>query len=302
MVLAFIIVGDSNFGKCGPSRYLWCMSETPTLSASELAAEFEDVLLLDARVGAAGAEAYTATHLRGAHHAELERDLTGPTEASGRGGRHPLPAIESWCARLGSWGVTAESRVVIYDDQGGGMAAARAWWMLRAVGHRSVRVLDGGIQAAIEAGVPTETGVVGLVASTPYRASRWEMPLADADEVDDARRSKERRVLDARAPERYRGEVEPLDPVAGHIPGALSCFWKGALDEGQFFRPTDALEAELRDLLGGVPPERAIVYCGSGVTACHLLLRLERCGLHGASLYAGSWSEWCLSGRPRSGA
>jgi thiosulfate/3-mercaptopyruvate sulfurtransferase len=183
---------------------------------------------------------------------------------------------------------------------GGANAAARAWWLLRAVGHRSVEVLDGGLDAAERAGLSFESGETRVEARPPYPVpSEWTLPTADIDEVARVARDPAWRVIDVRAAERYRGEVEPLDPVAGHIPGALNVPLTESLSEEGSFRSIDALASHFRSRLSDTPMERVIVSCGSGVTACHTLLALEHAGLSGAALYVGSWSEWCRSGRER---
>jgi thiosulfate/3-mercaptopyruvate sulfurtransferase len=280
----------------------------PVIEASELAERLaakrdgtrEDapaVRLLDARME--GRAAYDEGHLPGAVLADPERDLAGPVSDAARGGRHPLPELASWARRLGEWGIGPETPVVVYDDTGGLKAAARAWWMLRAVGHEAVAVLSGGLTAARAAGLPLETAAPAIAPKPPYPAREWCLPRADADEVERARQDPSRRVIDVRAAERFLGQSEPLDPIAGHIPGAVNAPCADNLDAEGHFKAPGVLARQLEMALGGVPPERAIVHCGSGVTACHTLLALERAGLGGAHLYVGSWSEWCRNERPR---
>jgi thiosulfate/3-mercaptopyruvate sulfurtransferase len=231
-------------------------------------------------------------------HADLERDLSSPPMEPERGGRHPLPALERWSRQLGAWGIDPQTPVVVYDDRGGMMAAARAWWMLRAVGHQAVAVLDGGWQAALQAGLPTSTAVPDIEPRAPYPVEQWQLPTMDMEAVDRVRRDDRGRVVDARSPERYRGETEPVDPIAGHIPGAYNVHCARNLDENGRFKSPDALARLYRAELGEGDPERWVVHCGSGVTACHDLLALERAGMSGSSLYVGSWSEWCRTLRP----
>lgn len=179
-------------------------------------------VLLDARTGA---DVYAAGHLRGALHADLEHHLSTASEPGTdpvRGGRHPLPPLERWRAQVGAWGIGPETPVVVYDDKSGANAAARAWWMLRALGHRAVWVLDGGLQAAMEAGWALSTEVPRPVALGAYPAQAWQLATVDSAAVDALRSQPHARVLDVRAGPRYRGEMEPLDPVAGHIPGAVN--------------------------------------------------------------------------------
>lgn len=248
-------------------------------------------ILLDARPRAA----YEAGHLPNAIHADPDRDLAAPRDPA-HGGRHPLPPLDLWLRRVGEWGIGPESEVVIYDAQSGANAASRAWWMLRAIGHERVAVLDGGMQAA---GAALTTEVPSPKSRVPYPASSWLRPTVTIDEVDARRADASWKVLDVRSGERYRGEVEPFDPIAGHIPGAVNLPYAENLDGG-FFKDRSALRTQYDQLLGGTPPERLIVHCGSGVTACHTLLALEAAGLDGAALYVGSWSEWCRNeDRPR---
>jgi len=273
------------------------MSLDPVISVEELR-QLDSVQLFDVRSGPKARASYAEGHLSGAIFADLDTDLAAPAPHPERGGRHPLPDSDVFAAKLGAWGLTPETEVVAYDDQGGMNAAARLWWMLRALGHHRVRVLDGGLQAAMAAGfeLTQETKAPGPFAH--YPAHPFGAPLADIDEVERARTDPTRLVLDVRAAARYRGEVEPIDPVAGHIPGARNLPLTENLAEGRF-KSRAELAAQYTQLLGAVKPSELIVHCGSGVTACHTLLSLERAGLGGAKLYVGSWGEWCRTDRPR---
>lgn len=263
---------------------------TPILAPDELAqllASDADVVLLDARTSG-----YEAGHLPGAQRADLETQLStarDPGADPARGGRHPLPPLDRWLAQIGDWGIGPETHVVIYDDQSGANAAARAWWMLRAVGHERVSVVDGGLAAA---GLPLTTDVPSVTPRPPYPATSWQRPTVDLPRVDTLRRDDDWKVLDVRSRERYRGETEPIDPIAGHIPGAVNLPFAENLENGRYKSP-ETLRAMYEELLDGTPPERLVVHCGSGVTACHTLLALETAGMEGAALYVGSWGEWC---------
>lgn len=271
----------------------------PILAAEALAAQ-PDALLFDVRTGPGAAQAYAAGHLPGALFVDLDRDLSGAQDTPAQGGRHPLPSAQTFAERLGRWGVTPSSHVVLYDTQGGANAAARMWWMLRALGHTRVQVLDGGLQAAEQAGHRLSREEVARPEAPPYPADRWLLPLADIEQVAAARQRADQVVLDVRAAPRYRGEQEPIDPVAGHIPGALNLPLSENLGASGHFKSAAALRSQYQALLAGRPSDALIVHCGSGVTACHTLLALERAGLQGASLYVGSWSEWCRNPeRPR---
>lgn len=236
----------------------------------------------------AGARAYVAGHLPGASFVHLDRDLSGPM--NGSNGRHPLPDPSLLAARLGSLGVSRETQVVAYDDSGG-MIAGRLWWLLRWLGHDHVAVLDGGIERWVAQG-----GLLSSDVPTPA-AAKLEVVLRDwvvtTQEVLADVHDSEYCLVDARSPDRFRGENETLDPVGGHIPGARNRFFRDNLEADGCFRPAAELRREFLALLAGIAPEQAVMSCGSGVTACHNLLAMEVAGLHGARLYAGSWSEWC---------
>ncbi len=237
---------------------------------------------------AAGERAFEAGHLPDAQHAHLDRDLSGAK--SGHNGRHPLPARDALAARAGAWGIAPGVQVVCHDDQGG-VYAARAWWLLRWLGHAEAAVLDGGRGAWLAAGGALVTTPAPVTARPPYPAAAPAMPTVDAATLQ----SQLGRValLDARAPERFRGEVEPLDPVAGHIPGATCRFFKLNLAADGRFKPPAQLREEFL-ALGATGDTGAVVHqCGSGVTACHNLLAMAHAGLTPGALYPGSWSEWC---------
>lgn len=258
--------------------------------APEALASLNDPVLLDARPRDAGRRAFRQQHLAGAHHVELDADLSAPVEDASCGGRHPLPDVATFCALLGRLGITPDRDVVVYDEAGGALAAARAWWMLRALGHERVFVLDGGLAAARQAGLPMEAGEAPPPAPAPtWPASGWSLPRVTLAAVDAARVDVDAVVIDVRAPERFRGDVEPLDPVAGHIEGAVNRPYALNLDGAGRFLPVEDLRAMYADLVD----KDVIVHCGSGVTACHTLLALARAGLPMPALYVGSWSEWC---------
>lgn len=235
----------------------------------------------------AGRRAYDAGHVPGAHYADLEADLSGPV-VPGMTGRHPLPELPELTRRLRAWGVRRGARVIAYDDAGGAMAA-RLWWLLRWLGHDDVFVCDGGYQAWLAAGgEPTrEVPRPEFGDFEPHPRSDWLVSTAEV-----ANRSASRLLLDARAPERYRGDVEPIDAVAGHIPGAVCVPFAENLAAGGVFADRALLAARYRAVVGDTPAENVVVYCGSGVTACHDILAAEHAGLGMFRLYAGSYSEW----------
>lgn len=232
---------------------------------------------------------YEAGHLAGAVHADLESDLSGDTSAPANGGRHPLPAPAEFAARLGSWGIGPGDFVVAYDANGGALAAARFWWMLRALGHRRVAILDGGLP--VDAELTTE--IPSFPPVTYPAPNEWALPTVDIATVRQRKGRPDNLLLDVRAAERFDGKVEPIDPVAGSIPGAVNLPLANNLDDAGKFKSPGVLREQYAQLLGNVQPAHLMVSCGSGVTACHTLAALERAGLGGASLYVGSWSEWC---------
>ncbi|HXI27695.1 MAG TPA: sulfurtransferase [Vicinamibacterales bacterium] len=234
-----------------------------------------------------GAREYRTAHIPGAVYADLNRDLSAPK--TGTNGRHPRPDPDTLAARLGQLGIASGVQVVAYD-QDNGMFASRLWWLLRWLGHDAVAVLDGGLAKWIAEGRPTASGETPRAAVHFTAAPRPQM-TADVATVASRIGSRDWRLVDARAPERFRGEVEPLDRVPGHIPGAVNHFFQTNVENGVFKTPEE-LRASFATTLGGTPPDRVVCYCGSGVTACHNLLAMEHAGLTGAQLYVGSWSEW----------
>lgn len=237
----------------------------------------------------AGAQAYARSHLPGARFAHSDKDLSGAK--TGKTGRHPLPDPAAFSAWLGRNGVDSSKQVVAYDHAGGA-SAARLWWMLRHwLGHERVAVLDGGWEAWVAAGAPVSAEVAHL-APASFSGTPRAVPV-DASYVLSHLNDPDLVVVDARAPERYRGETEPIDPVAGHIPGARNRLYKNNLDASGRFKTAEALRAEFTALLAGMRPDQIVHQCGSGVSACHNILAMEIAGLSGSKLYPGSWSEWC---------
>ncbi|OGB20444.1 MAG: 3-mercaptopyruvate sulfurtransferase [Burkholderiales bacterium RIFCSPLOWO2_02_FULL_57_36] len=273
------------------------MRYTTLISAAELAQHVlePDWIVLDCRHDlanpVAGRLAYDAGHIPNAQFANLDTDLSDKTPGPNGTfrGRHPLPDRDDFVETLRAWGVNHSSQVVAYDAQGG-MFAARLWWMLRWAGHEAVAVLDGGLPAWMAEGMQLsiEAGskIRGDVALQPSLVS-----IVSAEDIARNLSNATRNVVDARAPDRYRGENETLDPVGGHIPGAKNRFFRDNLLADGCFKPASQLRAEFELVTGN--PAKTIMQCGSGVTACHNLLAMEIAGLPGAALYPGSWSEWC---------
>ncbi len=264
-------------------------TEQTLIRAETLQARLGEVVVLDCRFSlgnsGAGARAYAEGHIPSAHYLHLERDLSGPVGE--HGGRHPLPAAADFAARLAQLGIDRKTPVVAYDDNNFAFAA-RLWWMMRALDYRDVRLLDGGLAAwrAAGGGLDTATPLARPVTVPVVGDYRGTL---DMSAVRHARQA-DAQLVDSRDPPRYQGLEEPIDPVAGHIPGALNLPWQGVSDQqGLALSP----QAQ-RERLAVLPPDRElVVYCGSGVTACVNLLALELAGYHGARLYPGSWSDWC---------
>lgn len=240
-----------------------------------------------------GSRAYVAGHLPGASFADLERDLSAPV-VPGQTGRHPLPSAENLVQRLRDWGVNNDSQIVLYDD-GPGAFAARAWWLLSWLGKRDgVYLLDGGLNAWLAAGLPLQQEL-----PRPERGNFQGTPddslVIAAKDLQQRLADPELTLLDARGLPRFRGEVEPIDPVAGHIPGAQCAPFIDNLGDDGGFLPVEALRRRFASLIGNRSPEQLVCYCGSGVTACHNLFALCLAGYPLARLYAGSWSDWITS-------
>jgi thiosulfate/3-mercaptopyruvate sulfurtransferase len=236
----------------------------------------------------AGRRAYLEAHVPGALYADLNRDLSAPANPST--GRHPLPSAEVFAETLGRLGIGNHTQVVAYDDANSSFAA-RLWWMLRWLGHDAVAVLDGGFKAWTAGGGEREAGEQ-RVAAEHFTPRIRAASVVSTAEVERALRDGTALLVDARAAERFAGTLEPIDPVAGHVPGAVNHPFSVNLAADGRFVPTSTLEQRWRERLAGAAPDQLIAMCGSGVTACHHLLSLEAAGLPGGRLYAGSWSEW----------
>ncbi|MGY8904236.1 MAG: sulfurtransferase [Burkholderiales bacterium] len=242
---------------------------------------------------AAGEQQFLQSHIPGAHYTDLSRDLSAkgaPDAASG--GRHPLPAREKFAAWLGGTGLTNGMQAVVYDRNGCNYCA-RLWWMLKWCGHEAVAVLDGGLQAWQGAGLPLQGGLQPPRPATVFALAAPAVTLVTANQVARQLNLPRQTLLDARAPARFRGEMEPLDPVAGHIPGALNRPFSQNLGADGLFKPAATLRAEFDALLAGRDPATVVHHCGSGVSALPNLLAMELAGLGSTALFAGSWSEWC---------
>ncbi|MES2829995.1 MAG: sulfurtransferase [Bacteroidota bacterium] len=264
---------------------------SPIIKANDLLelSKTEDLIIIDANAGSK--PAYDQNHLKGALYADVNTDLANIGDFA-TGGRHPLPTKEQFSSFLQKFGVSKDSHVIVYDDKKGGNAAARLWWMLRAIGHEKVQVIDGGYQAAVGAGFPISNETENLKQAELYPIGDWKLQLADINEVEKVAKSKDHIIIDVRDANRYAGLTEPIDLIAGHIPGAINIPYTDNLNpEGTFLSPAQ-LKDKYQQALKNVKPENIIVHCGSGITACHTLLALDYAGLPIPKLYVGSWSEW----------
>ena len=272
----------------------------PIINAEELLkiAGNKNLVIIDARSGADALQRYLKNHLKGARHADLDKELSSINTDTSKGGRHPLPTQENFSRLLGKLGITKGSIVVVYDDKGGANAAARFWWMLRHAGHENVAVLSSGIDAAIQSGFPVSSGEEPVSSTGPYPIKDWSSDTVTIDEVEKRAGKNDYMVIDVRESARYQGKTEPIDKIAGHIPGAINVPYSQNLDASGNFKQSTELKEFYNELIGDREPSHVIVHCGSGVTACHTLLAMEQAGISGPKLFVGSWSQWSESGRP----
>ena len=271
----------------------------PTITPGQLIAAFQTnaIVLVDATNSSLAYQNYQESHLKGALFVDVNTQLADIKEDVAIGGRHPLPTAEQFSKTLTDLGIAPETWVVVYDDKNGANAAARFWWMLRSIGHEKVQVLSGGIQAAIQDGFPTSSAVEVPTQVESYPIQSWQWPTIDLQGMDDLIQKDNFVVIDVRESQRYRGETEPIDLVAGHIPGATNIPFMENLDATGFFLSPEALKAKYQKAFENIPVNNRVVHCGSGVTACHTLLALAIADLPIPKLYVGSWSEWSRNNR-----
>jgi len=266
------------------------MKLSPIIQPSELISlNTDDYILFDASAGSKAR--YDEKHLAGAFYIDLNTDLANIGDFV-VGGRHPLPMLDHFAETLGKFGIDETSHVIIYDDKNGSNAAARFWWMLRAIGHEKVQVLNGGFDAAIKAGFATDSLEPKADSKKPYPIKNWQLTMADINEVEIASKTGNQTIIDVRDANRFAGLTEPIDLIAGHIPNAINFPFTQSLDESGFFFNPKVLKKVLETELESITTDQTIVHCGSGVTACHLLLAMDYAGLTIPKLYVGSWSEW----------
>ncbi|MDN5289180.1 MAG: sulfurtransferase [Mucilaginibacter sp.] len=265
---------------------------SPLIEINDPALSGANTILIDARAGQNTHQRYLDGHLTNAAFVDLDKDLAAKVTDAAIGGRHPLPDIHDFAAFLGKLGITPQSHVVVYDDKAGAFGGARFWWMLRAIGHTNVQVLNGGLQAAVNAGIELSTDEYIPHPVSSYPIANGFNGTVGIEDVKTAAHDTDRIVIDVRETPRYLGQTEPIDLIAGHIPGAFNLPYINNLGTDGKYLPADTLRKAYDETLAGVPYDNVIVHCGSGVTACHTLLGMEYAGIEGPKLYVGSWGEW----------
>lgn len=272
----------------------------PIIQPSELLSLKEQgssYILIDATNSKVARAEYNQEHLDGALFVDGNTQLAHIGEDASKGGRHPLPSVAQFAHSLQSLGIMPDSHVIIYDTVFGGNSAARFWWMLTAVGHQKVQVLSGGMSAAQQVGFPSNNNVVKASEVGVYPVTEWQLPLADINEIEANVSREDYVVIDVREANRYKGITEPIDTVAGHIPGAINVPFMSNLDEKGMFLTEEQLREKYTAILQDYPLENRAVHCGSGITACHTLLAITAAGIPTPKLYVGSWSEWSRSNK-----
>lgn len=267
---------------------------SPIISANELLALLEspEIVVVDARSGATSEQAYRKEHIKSAVHLELEEHLCAKEGDPKVGGRHPLPKVDKFIQACAQKGIHPKKRIVVYDDLSGANAAARLWWMLSAVGCAQVQVLDGGMQSYMQLdNAPMHAGVTQGSPVEPWACAQWQLPLVSMGEIKTDSERKNLLLVDVRDTGRYEGKFEPIDPTAGHIPGAVNVPYKQNLDAKGCFLSGEKLAKQYHPLFRA--GKSVVFYCGSGVTACHGILAARIAGEPWPALYVGSWSEWC---------
>ena len=267
---------------------------SPLISVDDLKRIIDDPLLvlIDATGGPNAQNEYQQSHLMNARYVDSNTQMANIGENPAHGGRHPLPTTDQFLDVLKDTGIRKDSNVVVYDRLNGANSAARLWWMLKSIGHQNVRVLDGGYQLAISYEYPTSSKESSFEKGTDYKQIEWHWPIASMEDVERASQNQTKTIIDVREPGRYLGEYEPLDKIAGHIPGAVNIHYIQNLSESGAFKSSDELRSFYKDELVGHDLDNLIIHCGSGVTACHSILALAHAGLPIPELYVGSWSEW----------
>lgn len=256
-----------------------------------------NLLIFDATNSKTAKVDFENEHIEGAIYVDLDTQLSAPIKDFKNGGRHPLPSLEDFSQTLTNFGVTKDKHIIIYDNNDGSNAAARFWWMLKSVGHEKVQVLNGGLKQAKKHQLPTSSKLKPIEkAKEKYEITHWHMPTKNISDLKNIINHPDYLIIDVRDNDRFEGKVEPIDPVAGHIPSAVNFPFKNHLDENQLFKSKSELREIYQHVFDKYQPENMVVHCGSGVTACHTLLAMAMTGYEMPNLYVGSWSEWCRNG------
>ena len=275
------------------------MKISPIINAEDLAnLDQDNIVIVDAGSGGSAYEKYLQEHLDGALYVDINNDLAQIPKDARNGGRHPLPSLEKFTESLNGLGINQNSHVIVYDDKNASIAGARFWWMLKAAGVEKVQVLNGGIQKAKEKRLPVNSNPVTAKSVEKIVLTEWKLPTVDINFIDDVSENPEYVVIDVREKDRYDGKTEPIDEVAGHIPGAINIPFKENLNEDGTFKSPEVLYSKYEEVLKNIPSNKIAVHCGSGVTACHTLLALDYAGFEIPNLYVGSWSEWSRNEKP----
>lgn len=271
------------------------MRISPIIEVEELLKIYKnsDVLIFDVSNSKNAKANFETEHIEGAFFVDLNTQLADIKSDFSFGGRHPLPETENFAKTLTDLGISKEKHIVIYDDKNGSNASARFWWMLKSVGHEKVQVLNGGLNQAKENRFPLSSKVEIIKrASEPYLIDQWNLPTIEINEVERVSQNPNYLVVDVRDKERYEGKTEPIDLIAGHIPGAINIPFTENLDHNGLFLNSNELRNKYEAIFGEIKAENIVVHCGSGVTACHTLLALDYAEMKTPKLYVGSWSEW----------
>ena len=250
------------------------------------------LVIVNAGSGDAAYENFLSDHLEGALYVDLNNDLAEIPKNAKNGGRHPLPSLEKFAEVLQRLGIDENSHVLIYDDKNAANSAARFWWMLKAAGIENVQVLNGGLQMAKAKGLTVNANKVEAKTAEKISLKEWKLPKVDLNFIQKHSEDPDYLVIDVREKDRYDGKTEPIDEIAGHIPGAINIPFKENLNEDGTFKSPEILRKKYSEILGKIPSEKIAIHCGSGVTACHTLLALDYAGFKLPNLYVGSWSEW----------
>lgn len=267
---------------------------SPIIQASELLKLYksENLIIVDVSNGKNAKSNYDAKHLEGAIFVDLNTQLAEIKNDLSIGGRHPLPKIENFAKTLSNLGISKKSHVIIYDDKNGSNASARFWWMLKSIGHEKVQDINGGIKEVEKTNFPLSSKSEITNKTELYKVDNWKLEIAEIEEVEKVSKAENHIVIDVRDAERYNGETEPIDLIAGHISGAINVPFTENLDENGLFLAPNILKQKYEKVFANIETENIIVHCGSGVTACHSLLAIAYAELEIPKLYVGSWSEW----------